>query len=206
MINVILPLILRDMNIQTIIVAFIPAIFSILAIYVKHRLDTKKPRITEDIINNTIHLDKICFIIRKTLNADGVFIAQYHNGGKYLTGLNMLKYTVISEDCNVNINTYRNISDKLVNNISYLIHRLIVDSKYICENVNSNLAVDRYYKDKLLSRNIQNAYTFAVVNPINHKHLGFISVEYQKDMKFENVRTDIILKYLPDIINRMAKL
>ena len=56
------------------------------------------------------------FNIRNALKCDGVYIAYFHNGGNFINGISMDKYSVVGEDYSPNLNSYKAIyKDKLVN-------------------------------------------------------------------------------------------
>ena len=83
-----------------IIVAIITSISTIAGIYLKEWLfpKRKEQKLTIEKSNCYIELDKICASIRDTIHANAVYIAYFHNGGHFINGVEMDKYTVVGED------------------------------------------------------------------------------------------------------------
>lgn len=189
------------MNFEIILVALIPAIFSIIAIYIKHKLDNKPHFLNENMCNYAIELDKICFKVRKETNADNVYIAEFHNTGKFVRGVPMLKYSVVADDYSINGSSNKIKQHILVSNFPYFIHRLIVDRKYICEDINTTS--DKDYRDCILSKGMTTVYSFMLINPNNKQYLGFISLEYKNKQDYNKFDDGVLLDLKTDILNLM---
>ena len=103
---------------DVIIVAIITGCFMLANTYLSKEHKSKRSRISKlDKSLYYIELDKICFNIRNALKCDGVYIAYFHNGGNFINGISMDKYSVVGEDYSPNLNSYKAIyKDKLVNN------------------------------------------------------------------------------------------
>lgn len=162
-------------------VALITSISTLLSVYLKDRLFPKLNNQKLDIKKSAcyIELDKICASIRDTIKAQAVYIAYFHNGGHFINGVNMDKYTVVGEDYESGFNSYKkNFKDILVNNFPYLFHNLLVRNRHYINNVSNHKFQDRCYKDDLESRGMKSAYTFLIKDPIKDTPLGFVSIEY----------------------------
>ena len=111
-----------------IIVAIITSISTITGIYLKEWLfpKRKKQKLTIEKSNCYIELDKICASIRDTIHANAVYIAYFHNGGHFINGVEMDKYTVVGEDYDCCVVSYKkSFKDVFVNNFPYLFHNLL---------------------------------------------------------------------------------
>ena len=109
-----------------IIVAIITSISTIAGIYLKEWLFPKRreQKLTIEKSNCYIELDKICASIRDTIHANAVYIAYFHNGGHFINGAEMDKYTVVGEDYDCCVVSYKkSFKDVLVNNFPYLFHK-----------------------------------------------------------------------------------
>ena len=109
-----------------IIVAIITSISTIAGIYLKEWLfpKRKEQKLTIEKSNCYIELDKICASIRDTIHANAVYIAYFHNGGHFINGVEMDKYTVVGEDYDCCVVSYKkSFKDVLVNNFPYLFHK-----------------------------------------------------------------------------------
>lgn len=164
-----------------IIVAIITSISTIAGIYLKEWLfpKRKEQKLTIEKSNCYIELDKICASIRDTIHANAAYIAYFHNGGHFINGVEMDKYTVVGEDYDCCVVSYKkSFKDVLVNNFPYLFHNLLVRNRHYCNDVSKYKFQDRCYKDELESRGMKSAYTFLIKDPIKETPIGFISLEY----------------------------
>lgn len=186
-----------------IIVTSISTIFITLGtIWLKEYIIPKKltTHLDKDNINSYIKLNQICRKIRYITQADGVYIAQFHNGGIYSNGVKMNKYTVVGEDYIPGIESYkRQYTNIHCNTISYLIHDLICSYKHIIEDVTSFNFNDNIYKDDLRKRNIKSTHSFLIKEPYSKKPLGFISLEFSNPQPYIKEKEDSIWKYENDI-------
>lgn len=92
-----------------IIVAIITSISTIAGIYLKEWLfpKRKEQKLTIEKSNCYIELDKICASIRDTIHANAVYIAYFHNGSHFINGVEMDKYTVVGEDYDCCVVSYK---------------------------------------------------------------------------------------------------
>lgn len=191
------------MQIEIIITAIITGLFMLINTLInKYDKHKKKQLSKEDKSLYYIELDKISYTIRKDLNADGVYIAYFHNGGNFINGISMDKYSVVGEDYASHLNSYKAIyKDKLVNNFPYLFHNLITKNRHYIDSVESYMFKDTMYKDELKFRNINSTYTFLIKDPVKKTPLGFVSIEYTDVTKFKKSDESFIWKYQNDIAN-----
>lgn len=167
------------LNVSEVLVAGIVGATSVTTLMLKSWLDKRKHR-TPSIDRSTTYmeLDRIATRIRKDTSADGVYIASFHNGGVFHTKQPMDKYTVVGEDYGNGIKSYKSrYSAVLVNNISYMYHRLITDGRYAII-VSTNSVYDKSYMDDLNERNVSRVYSFSIKDQNSNKPIGFISLEY----------------------------
>lgn len=189
---------------STIVVALITSITTIASIYLKDYLTNKSKRqkLTVEKSYCYIELDKICAKIRDDVKADAVYIAYFHNGGTFINGVDMDKYTVIGEDYNCNIISYKkHFVNVLVNNFPYVFHNLIVRNKYYCNDINEHSNEDKCYKEELRIRSMKSAYSFLIKDPIKNTPIGFISIEYHITNGFNSDKEMDVLRRHNEIAN-----
>lgn len=188
-----------------IITAIITSTATLLGVYLKDWLFPKlaRQRLSVTKSNCYIELDKVCADIRDTINAKAVYIAYFHNGGHFINGVAMDKYTVVGEDYDISVTSYKRIfKDILVNNFSYLFHDLLVRNRHYITNVDTHKFQDKCYAEELQQRNMKSAYTFIIKDPVKNTPLGFISLEYDKAEGF-NINDE---KYIWKNQNTIANL
>ena len=70
---------------------------SIGVVFVKEWIAKKRRKVVTNLLASKaecwMQLDKIASNIRESLNAKGVYIAYFHNGGKFCNGINTVSYT-----------------------------------------------------------------------------------------------------------------
>lgn len=170
-----------DFDMSNVVTALITSFAMLAGIYLKDWLFPKlrKQELTIEKSNCYIELDKTCANIRDTLKANAVYIAYFHNGGRFINGVNMDKYTVIAEDYDSCCNSFKkNFKDVLVNNFAFLFHDLLVRNRHFITDIDTHKFQDKCYKEDLDNRNMKSAYTFIIKDPIKNTPLGFISIEY----------------------------
>lgn len=166
-----------------IIVALITSLSTIGGIYLKERLfpKLKEQKLTINKSICYIELDKICAELKDQFNAQAVYIAYFHNGGHFINGIDMDKYTVVGEDYDYGLCSYKRLfKGMLVNNFPYLFHNLLVRNRHYVKDSNNHKFQDKCYKDELTDRGILSAYTFLIKDPVKNIPIGFISIEYNR--------------------------
>ena len=169
-----------------------------------------------------LEMDKTCNIIRESLNADGSYLAYFHNGGSFSNGISMDKFTVVGEDYNQYI---RGLSYKklyyatMINYISYAYLRLLTNSRYkACTGIpcgdtcgykngkdcsfGHDIVADISFKNDLMKRNISSIYMFVIKDPISDKPIGFFALEYIGKYEMTKVDESEIWKHQ----NKLSKL
>lgn len=191
--------------VATISVAIITSLTTLLGVYLKERYFPKLKQQNLSITKSTcyIELDKICASIKDIVKANLVYIAYFHNGGHFINGVAMDKYTVVGEDYDVNCKSIKRTNkDVLVNNFPYLFHDLLVRNRHFINSISTQAMEDRSYKEDLEDRGMKSAYTFLIKDPVKDIPIGFISLEYFAEHGFNEDDE----KYIWKKQNTIAKL
>lgn len=168
---------------------------SIGVIFVKDWLAKRKRKVVTNILATKaecwMQLDKIASDIRETLNAKGVYIAYFHNGGKFCNGIAMDKFTVIAEDYDISItdsykHRYKNV---LTSIMPYTILRLYRDNKYVFRMSELTKYHSNMYVNDLISRGCKTAISILIRDLNTDMPIGFLSVECEEDF---NPNTDFM--------------
>lgn len=170
-----------------VLVALITSGTTLLGIYLKERLfpKLKQQELTVEKSNYYIELDKICASIRDAVKAQAVYIAYFHNGGHFINNIEMDKYSVVGEDYESGIVSYKKyLRGILVNSFPYLFHNLLVRNRHFIDDTSEHIFQDKCYKDELEHRNMKSAYTFLIKDPIKNTPIGFVSIEYNRTHGF----------------------
>lgn len=163
-------------------------------IFLSNRLAKKRKR--ELLKRNFIALetDKLCLELRENVKADRVYIAKFHNGGSFKTGLPMDKFTVYGEDYSKKAITSlkRKYYATMMTIAPYLFHKLLVEG--FCYNVSIEDMLDKHMKDDLLERGTKSLYVF-LIKDLSMSPVAFIGVEYICKKAITNTEKSIVWKY-----------
>lgn len=160
---------------------------SIGVVILKDWLTKRKRKATTDLhivkAECWMQLDKIASNIREQLKAKGVYIAYFHNGGKFCNGINMDKFTVIAEDYDISItdsykHRYKNV---LTSVMPYTILRLYRDGHFVCRLSDVTKYYSNLYIGDLKIRGCNTATSILVRDLNTDMPIGFISVESEED-------------------------
>ena len=120
--------------------------------------------------------------LKDELDADRIWISQFHNGGNfYPTGKSIQKFSIFHEQCTPGVcnisNTYKNIPVSL---FSKSISHLYSDGEILIPNYHKNDAFGlKTFAD---GTNAKSSYLFAL-NSINDEFIGTLGVEYCSRVK-----------------------
>lgn len=162
---------------------------SIGVVFVKEWIAKKRRKVVTNLLTSKaecwMQLDKIASNIRESLNAKGVYIAYFHNGGKFCNGINMDKFTVIADDYDISItdpykNRYKNV---LTSIMPYTILRLYRDSKYIFRMSALTRYHSNMYIGDLRSRGCNTAISILIRDLKTDMPIGFLSAEFELDFE-----------------------
>jgi len=180
-------------------VALITAVTTILTIVIKEviipRINKKTPIADKDKSMFYLEMDVTCSKMRKELNADGVYIAYFHNGGYFSNGISMDKFTVVGEDYNTlirNPSYKKSYAQTMISYISYAYHRMLVDNIY-CACTLKDIA-DISYKNDLQKRGVASTYSFIIRDVNTDKPIGFVSLEFTEEVVLDSIGRNNIWK------------
>ena len=207
-----------------ILTVVISSITVILSVWYKDYLSKRPKHIPvsmEDKSMFYLEMDKTCSLIRESLNADGSYLAYFHNGGMFANGIAMDKFTVVGEDYNQYIKTssYKKMYyATMINYISYAYHRLLTTNRYTaCSGLpcgsdclsdagkscvfNLDIVADLSFKNDLLKRKISSVHMFLMKDPVTDKPIGFFTLEYINKYIMTDLDESKIWKYQNKLSN-----
>lgn len=153
-----------------------------------------------------MQLDKITSDIRERVHAKGVYIAYFHNGGKFCNGVNMDKFTVMAEDYDITIvdpykHRYKNVMTSVM---PYTILRLYRDGKYIFRLSEATEFHSKMYISDLKARGIKTTINILIRDLNTDMPIGFLSVEDANDFYPTTDYMTTLWKYHNKISRNMA--
>lgn len=186
-----------------IVIAFVTGVMGPLGvIYLKHKLSKTKKRdmVTDALLVSELVTHKLDEI-RDELNADRVWVTQFHNGGHfYPTGKSIAKFSVIYETVNVGVSSIQQSFQNIPVNLF---------SRSMNELVNSGVIVIPDYEDPTVAtfglkyvaqeNGGKSGYIFAIKS-IDDKFIGVLGIDYTKE------KTDLCERVIKDIMIKSSSL
>jgi hypothetical protein len=166
-------------------IAFITGVLGPLSIiFVKNYLDKnkKKPDMVEEALRISELVTHKIDEIRDGVNADRVWVTQFHNGGHfYPTGKSITKFSVIYESVNTGVNSIQNSFQNIpVHLFSKSMNQLVtVDTIEIPDYKDETIAT---YGLKYVAEenNCKSGYLFAI-KTIDDRFIGVLGIDYTKE-------------------------
>jgi hypothetical protein len=166
-------------------IAFITGVLGPLSIiFVKNYLDKnkKKPDMVEEALRISELVTHKIDEIRDGVNADRVWVTQFHNGGHfYPTGKSITKFSVIYESVNTGVNSIQNSFQYIpVHLFSKSMNQLVtVDTIEIPDYKDETIAT---YGLKYVAEenNCKSGYLFAI-KTIDDRFIGVLGIDYTKE-------------------------
>jgi hypothetical protein len=166
------------------------AINQTLGIWLKSYMEMRHKRMAMPLDQKlafNMEADRLCLQLRKQLGADRVFLANFHNGGQFKSGVGIDKFTIVSEDYSdsAEISLKRLYEGTLLSYAPFTFHKLLTEDRYfVCQ---THCMLDKAFKKDLINRGVKSVYLF-VIKDLNGEPLAFIEIAFNKqhDLDLEN--------------------
>ena len=171
-----------ELELAILVVVISAVIGPLLVTRYRHYLNNKKVDPIKDAIEVNNLVEEQLDGIKDELDADRVWISQFHNGGNfYPTGKSIQKFSIFHEICTPGINhiseTFKNIPVSL---FSKSISHLYSDGEILIPNYSKD---DKYGLSTFADgTNAKSSYLFAL-NSINDEFIGTLGIEYCSRVK-----------------------
>jgi hypothetical protein len=169
----------------SIIIAFITGVIGpILVIYIKDRLEKRKPK--PDMVAEALKVGELITSkiehIKDEFRADRVWITQFHNGGHfYPTGKSMAKFSVIYETVSPSAQSIQaNFQNIPVNLFSKSINQLLENDVIEIPDFRDETIATYGLKYLAETTGSKSEYLFAV-KTLDDKFIGSLGVEFTKE-------------------------
>jgi len=171
---------------ESLVVALITLVSTLLGIWLKGRLakENKDRELEEATVKNE-NILSLLKRINKKLNADRVYIFEFHNGTYFSSGLPMQKFTCTYEVVGDGISAEcHNPGEYRVSNFNEYIMGIINERDFIVEDT-TKMRAHPLLKNLLTEKGVKSLYNFPI-RDLKNKTIGFIGVDFVK----ENVSLD----------------
>ena len=168
-----------------IIVACIAMVSSIITIYIKYLLDERKKSkdniVLDSFDGDRAVLDKLGALL-DNIEADRVYIIEYHNGGKFYTGRSMQKFSMTYEICRSGVSHEQVKYQNILNSVWHEAIKLLIDEKAIIIPDVVNYTKSDQLKSLYLDKGSLSVYGVPIYD-LNEKLIGTLCVNYTRNKK-----------------------
>ncbi len=128
-------------------------------------------------LNKDYEIDKLLWEKLKEYEGDRIYLCQFHNGGKYQSGMSMRKFTMTNEMISDKVEdpSIPFFKDRLISEFTFLFKELVFEKKYECEDSSSEK--DPLVKKTLEKFNNGSFYLYLILD-INKAPLGYVGLHY----------------------------
>lgn len=150
-------------------------------------------------LNKDYEIDKQLWEKLKEFNADRIYLCQFHNGGKYQSGMSMKKFTMTNEMISdaieePSINFFK---ERLVSEFTYIFRELIFEKKYECENTEKE-------SDALIQKTLvkfgKGSFYLYLIEDINKAPLGYVGLHYNKIQKLSKEQRTVLANFAQSLV------
>ena len=144
--------------------------------------------------------DRLCLRLRKLLMADRVFLANFHNGGQFKSGVSIDKFTVVGEDYtdDAGISLKRVYDNTLLSYAPFTFHKLLVEGHHYVEDV--HCMHDKAMRKDLMARGVKSLYLF-MIKDLTGEPLGFIEIAFNCQHSIDDAQKISIWSYHNEFLN-----
>jgi len=157
--------------------------FKILELWYQNRLKNKAKKNRtplKDVAKFSLDLDQVLFDIMRKTGADRVFFARFHNGGTFIDGIPMDKFTVTNEVYSFGQSKISPLlQNVLLSTRSSIMYELLFEYEFKREDTSKY--TDGFEK-MVLDQNIKSIYMF-LISDLNDMPIGFIEVSFINKIK-----------------------
>mgnify|MGYP000014686190 CR=1 FL=1 len=163
------------------------------------KLSTKNDKNDFSYLNKDYEIDKLLWEKLKEFNADRVYLCQFHNGGKYQSGMSMKKFTMTNEVTSdaiqePSINFFK---ERLVSEFTGIFRGLIFDKKYECEN--ANIEEDALVQNTLKKFGEGSFYLY-LIEDINKAPLGYVGLHYNEHKVLSKEQKEVLANFSQSLV------
>lgn len=169
-------------HLALIIIAIISGVISpvllVILKYFLYRKDKKKDcSVTKTLKNEELITYKLEFI-REKINADRVWLAEFHNGGHLFTGKGVQKFSQTYEAVGRGISSESLNTQNLPTSLFSVFFTNLIAKKHIyIKNTKDTDQLTNFMQGFLESRNIKSLLAFQIVN-IKQQFIGFLCIDF----------------------------
>lgn len=164
--------------IVTILTTILTGLFQILSVWYKYILDNRKKKskpTLHDVIKNSLDIDKSLFEIMQECKADRVIFARFHNGGTFIDGVPIDKFTVANEVYNKDdYSVSLELQNVLLSTRPAAMYELLFTDEFIREDTSKYNAG---FEKMLFNYDVKSIYMF-LIKDLEDKPIGFIELTY----------------------------
>lgn len=157
--------------------------FRLLELWYNNRLARQKkdnkPKL-KDVVKNSLEIDKLLYTIMTDFDADRVLFARFHNGGTFIDGVPIDKFTVTNEVFKGDAESISLLLQNVVlSNRAAMIYELLFCGSFLRQDLSQ---YDNNFEKMSYKNDIKSIYVF-LIKDLDDSPIGFIELSYIKNVK-----------------------
>lgn len=165
--------------------------------YVKAKLSksTSKDIVKDDIERNLVIFDEISEI-RETLNADRIWISQFHNGGHFLhTNKSIQKFSITYEDVKPGIGSIIHLFTDIPLSLYSRAMNHIMENRYLwIPDFKDETVATCGLKSAAEATGTNATYAIGLFDIVTDKCIGTMGIDYRTKKKLTQVQKDFLIE------------
>lgn len=131
--------------------------------------------------HRALSMNRICSRLLEDAEADRVTINIFHNGGEFITGMKMDKFTCVAEDYKEGLTPIMQAYQGTLLTIApYAMHRVLVNKEYIANDI--SCIVDKVFRDMVMQEGMKSIVMYLITDVFD-KPMGFVAMYYTDPFK-----------------------
>lgn len=181
--------------------ALTSGLFSIANTWYSNKLKKKGKKRTQEylysIAQYNYNLNRTLFCIRNKLNASNIFLARFHNGGQFINGMKIDKFSITNESPSNNTKALqKDYENVMFTRYSKTISNLLYTDKFYIPDTEKQEG----FPLEVNQRGYQSLYLF-LIKGIDQIPAGFVAILFENKTMLESEQKQIVESYHNQILN-----
>jgi len=169
-------------------------VWKVIEIWYKNRIEKQNKSDLKQVSLINLKIDKILYEMLESMEANVVALSKFHNGGRFIDGMSMDKYSMTNE-VTKNYQHGSRIPDSqniFLSAMPDVMYELLFANKYSNPDVES-MTKSNFYRNVLLDKGIKSIFLF-LIKDLNEAPIGFVTVAYSSKHKIDQDKLGLIWK------------
>jgi hypothetical protein len=191
--------------IVTIVTTILTGLFQLLSVWYNHMLNKRKKSLKpklHDVVKNSLTIDKILFEILQECVADRVIFARFHNGGTFIDGVPIDKFSVANEVYTSDeMSVSLQLQNVLLSTRPSAMYELLFTDSFFREDTSTYTSG---FEKMLFNYDVKSIYMF-LIKDLDDKPIGFVELSYINNKNVLDEESKLFIKLQHNKILKLAQ-